>query len=114
MSELRIARLNQTVCQEFNNILRTIYRDILRDVTVTEVNVSPDMHDACVYVSILGDSENKKLMFGMLTKRLKAIKKQLFERVQIKYSPRIVLRIDHSIERGHKVLDILDSLKNNE
>ncbi len=114
MSELRIARLNQTICQEFNNILRTTYRGTLRDATITDVRISPDMHDACVYVSILGDEDNEKRTFELLKKHLPAIKKQLFTRVQIKYSPRIVLRIDHSIKRGHEVLGILDSLENDE
>lgn len=110
MSELRIAKLNRIACREFNNVLRASYREFLRDVTITAVEVSPDMHDAYVYVSVLGDDLNVKKLFDVLKKHLGAIKKQVFERVQIKYSPRIVLRLDDSIRRGHKVLEILDAL----
>jgi translation initiation factor IF-2 len=56
----RLTRLNELVCHEFNSILRTLFRDDLLDVTITEVQVSPDLHDAYVFVSIVGDEENEQ------------------------------------------------------
>ncbi len=110
MSELRVARLNQIVCQEFNNIIRTLYRDVLQDVTITAVQISPDMHDARVYVSILGGAREEKYAFDLLKKYLGAIKKHVFMKIKTKYVPRMVLKIDYSIRRGQEVLNILDAL----
>ncbi len=111
MSELRIVKLNRILCNEFNNILRTFFRDTLCNITITAINISPDFHDAQVFVSILGDVENEKKEIDMLRNNLGIIKKRLFSRVQLKYVPRMNLRIDHSIKRGQEVLDILDSLE---
>lgn len=110
MNKLRTMRLSHSVCREFNNILRCSYRDILRDVTITAVEIAPDMHDARVYVSVLGDEKNEHGMLDLLKKHLGPIKKQVFERIQLKYTPRISLYLDRSIGRGQHVLELLDSL----
>ncbi|MDR3273775.1 MAG: 30S ribosome-binding factor RbfA [Puniceicoccales bacterium] len=112
MGQQRLTRLNELVCHEFNSILRTLFRDDLLDVTVIEVQVSPDLHDAYVFVSIIGDGEHEQKIFKLLIKKLPTIRKNLFSRISLKYSPRFNLRLDRSISRGHKILDLLDSLPN--
>ncbi|MDR0595682.1 MAG: 30S ribosome-binding factor RbfA [Puniceicoccales bacterium] len=110
MGQQRFTRLNELVCHEFNSILRTLYRDDLIDVTITEVQVSPDLHDAYVFVSILGDEAHEKEKFNLLIKKLPTIRKNLFSRISLKHSPRLNLRLDRSISRGNKVLNLLDSI----
>ena len=105
-------RLNELVCHEFNSILRTLYRDDLLDVTVTEVQISPDLHDAYVFVSILGDEVHGHEMFKLLIKKLPAIRKNLFSKISLKYSPRLNLRLDKSISRGYRITNLLDSISN--
>ncbi|MDR2721088.1 MAG: 30S ribosome-binding factor RbfA [Puniceicoccales bacterium] len=112
MEKQRLTRLNELVCHEFNLILRTFYRDDLLDITVTEVRISPDLHDACVFVSILGDEVHGCKMFKLLIKKLPAIRKILFSKISLKYSPRIDLHLDKSVSRGHRITNLLDSISN--
>jgi ribosome-binding factor A len=110
MGQQRLTRLNELVCHEFNSILRTLYRDDLLEVTVTGVQVSPDLRDAYVFISVLGDEAHGQEMFKLLIKKLPAIRKNLFSRISLKYSPRISLRLDKSVGRGHKTINLLDSI----
>jgi ribosome-binding factor A len=105
-------RLNELVAREFNTLLRAFHRDELLDVTVTDVQVSPDMRDAYAFVSILGDDANVRKMFNLLIRRLPVIRSRLFSKICLKHSPRITLRLDDSISRGHRVLGVLDAISN--
>ncbi|MDR1256070.1 MAG: 30S ribosome-binding factor RbfA [Puniceicoccales bacterium] len=110
MSQERLTRLNRLVCHEFNSILRTLYRDDLFAVTVTEVQISPDLHDAYAFVSILGDGAQEQKMLSLLIKKLPMIRKNLFSKISLKYSPHLNLRLDRSASRAHRVLAVLDSI----
>jgi ribosome-binding factor A len=79
---------------------------------VMDVQISPDVHDAYVFVSILGDDVHARKVFNLLIKKLPMIRRYLFSRVHLKYSPRITLRLDDSVRRGHRVLNLLDSISN--
>jgi ribosome-binding factor A len=84
----------------------------LPDVGITEVQVSADVDDAYVFVSLIGDEKHEQKIFHLLINKLPAIRQDLFSRISLKYSPCLNLRLDQSISRGHKILDLLDSLLN--
>lgn len=110
MNSQRLMRLNELICHEFNNILRTVYRDVMLDVTVIDIQISPDLHDALVFVSVLGDAEHERKMLSLLQRHISDIRQRLFKKITIKYSPKMNLRLDQSVKRGQKVLSILDSI----
>jgi len=53
----RTVRVNELVQREISEILRRNYQSEAVTLTVTEVRVSPDLRDARVFVSVLGDGE---------------------------------------------------------
>jgi ribosome-binding factor A len=112
MGKQRLTRLNELVCRKFNSILRTLYRDELLEITVTEIQISPDLHDAYAFVSVLGNDTHVQKMFNLLIKKLPTIRGHLFSSIRLKYSPNITLRLDDSVNRGHRVLNLLDSISN--
>ena len=108
MTSQRSIRLNKIVCNEMNTLLHTVYRDVAKDISITEVNVSPDMRDAYIYFSVIGDDKDNAQK--ILMKHMSDLRRRLFDRVKIKFSPRLHFRHDISISRGQHILDILDNL----
>lgn len=107
----RSVRLNKIVCNEFNYIFHTVFKEETSKITVTHVSVSPDMRDAYVYFSVVGTEADIESAKKFLKKNSKVIRQRVFQRVQIKFSPRLTFRYDPSIEQGHHILEILDELE---
>ncbi|MEM9400561.1 MAG: 30S ribosome-binding factor RbfA [Verrucomicrobiota bacterium] len=110
MPTRRTVRVAETYKAELTRLLsrQKTLEDML--ITVTHVNITPDLRQAFVYVSSL----NKKLHDEEILASLNAIRKELqhdiAKRVVIKYTPKIAFRIDDAIERGDRVMDLLNDI----
>ena len=82
--------------------------------TVTQVKCSPDLHNAQVYVSVLGTCEQAKQGFTMLCRRLKAIQHLMASRVQMKYTPKLYLKMDDTALKAERINRILEQVHQDE
>jgi len=80
-------------------------------VTVTDVGVSSDLHSAVVFVSIFGTDEQKHKGLNTLKNHRGHLQALLGQAVVLKYTPRLTFRMDDSLERGDRVLNILEQLE---
>jgi ribosome-binding factor A len=98
---------------------RTIGEVIRREISISEggmisvqdVEVSGDLHHATVFVSIVGTQDQQRRGLGLLHKECKRIQALVARSVVLKYMPRLRFEADHSIERGNRVLQIIDELE---
>ena len=81
-------------------------------VTVTGVEVSRDLKNAKVYISVLGSQDEVKLSLSALNAASPAIRAQLGERVILKYLPKISFYYDSSMVDGMYIDKLLDGIKN--
>ena len=81
-----------------------------RLVTVQEVDITPDLKHAHVYVSVLGDVEEAKPVLAKLHEHRKELQAQLSKRVILKFTPQLHFKLDDTVERGTRIIDILQSL----
>ncbi len=81
-------------------------------VTVTGVEVSDDLRNAKVFVSILGGDKEETLKG--LTSASPFIRSELGRRMRMRFVPEIIFRYDESVERGAHIMDILHSLEEEE
>jgi ribosome-binding factor A len=79
-------------------------------VTVNEVDVAGDLHSAVVFISILGNAEQQKRGFHLLTQHRKRIQGLVGRAIVLKYTPTLKFLMDDSVIRGNKVLEIIDEL----
>ncbi len=79
-------------------------------VTVHAVDVTPDLRQAHVFVSVIGDPKQHSSVLSILHKHRVELQRQLARRVVLKFTPQLHFRIDDSIERGTRVIDILEGL----
>ena len=104
----RQLRVNEVVKRELSAI---IAREITFEgalVSINHVDVTPDLKNAHVYVSVLGAGAGA---IGQLEEHRPAIQAELARRVVLKYTPHLVFHLDESIKRGARVIEILQELE---
>jgi ribosome-binding factor A len=105
----RLLRVNELVKRELSGI---IAREISFEsviVTINHVDVSPDLKNAHVFVSVLG-SEAPDSVMAKLEEHRVSLQAELARHVVLKYTPHLVFHLDHSIERGARIIEIMQQL----
>src|SRR5947207_13556446 len=105
----RQLRLNELVKRELSAIIaRQInFEDVL--FSINAVDVTPDLKNAHVFVSILGAATGASVI-GKLEAHRPALQAELSCHVVVKYTPHLIFHIDNSIERGTRVRELLHDL----
>ena len=96
-----------------NALLReTFYDQIIEnnDITITEVNVSPDLKNAKVYIMPLG-GENKLEVLDSLNKSNGRIKKLISSNINLRQIPKLQFKIDETFEYAKNIENILQKIK---
>ena len=113
MGSHRIRRVNELLKQEIALILeRRDFRFGACLVSVTGVDTSPDLRHAKVGISILGGEENdRSSILRSIKDARKDIQTEMSKNVILKYTPVLEFFLDSSIERGDKLLAIIEELE---
>ncbi len=110
MKSRRSHRVSQMLREE---IARLIIREPSLDallITVTEVDLSPDLKQARVYFSSLNDKIPAAQLEEQLSRHCHEWQQLLSRRVKMKYIPRLSFVNDHTLQRGDRILQILQQL----
>ena len=112
MQSLRHARVRELLKRQIGEVIR---RELpLQEVgliSVNEVGVSNDLHSAVVYVGVVGSPEQRKRAAAVLDQERKRIQGLVARAVVLKYTPHLRFVLDESIERGNRVLQIIDEIE---
>ena len=106
----RLLRVNEVVKRELSGI---IAREITFEnalVSISHVEVTPDLKNAHVHVSVLGAGAGPGVIEQLEAHR-PAIQAELARRVVLKYTPHLAFHLDESIKRGSRVIEILQELE---
>ena len=104
------------VAEEIKKEIIQLIRDKLKDprigfVTVTAVEVTPDIRYAKIFVSILGSEEEKKKTLEVLQKSQGFMRSELGKRMRLRYTPELTFKFDSSIEYGARIMELLVGVK---
>lgn len=111
----RAQRVGELILEDISNILqREISDPRIGFVTLTKVMVTDDLRNAKVFVSVMGSEEEKKKSLEGLISASGFIRKKLSNRLDLRYVPEIVFKLDNSMEKGAKILTILSNLEKKE
>lgn len=111
----RIKRVNEACREALGEILQGEVKDPrIGFVTVTKVEVSPDLQQAKFWVSILGSEEEIEETLTALEKAKGFLRRELGQRVRLKYTPELKMHLDRGAEISEKVQDILHDLEEEE
>jgi ribosome-binding factor A len=79
-------------------------------VSVTDVEVSGDLQHAKIFVSIYGSDAAKVETMAGLKAATGFVRSELGQRLQLRRTPEILFREDRSVERGTRVLSLINQL----
>jgi ribosome-binding factor A len=79
-------------------------------VSVTDVDVSGDLQHAKIYVSIYGTEEAKSETMAGLQSATGFVRRELGRRVRLRRTPEVVFIEDRGLERGARMLTLLNQL----
>ncbi|MCU0504892.1 MAG: 30S ribosome-binding factor RbfA [Chloroflexi bacterium] len=108
----RLDRVDELLRQEIGAILeREIADPRIGFVTVTRVETSPDLANARVWVSVIGSPDERTETMRALEKAMPYVRRLLGGRVRIRRMPALHVHRDESIERGARVLRLIDEIE---
>ena len=111
MASKRINRINEEIQKELSSLLRTVKDPRVQDtmISITRVETTPDLRYTKVYVSFLQEEKVKDAMAG-LKSAAGYLRRQMGQKLQLRYAPEIVWALDDSITYGAHMLSLINSL----
>ncbi len=110
-SPQRVEKLRELIREEVSDIIHRVLKDPRIGFTsVTDVELSSDLRHAKIFVSVLGSEEDRQRTMEALQKAVGFVRTELGRRIRIYRIPEIQFRLDTSIERGTRVMELLRTL----
>jgi len=79
-------------------------------LTVTDVQMSPDLKVAKIYISVFGDSARKERTLGQLEEQKSFVRSLLGHSVRLKFTPSLMFFLDDSLDRAMKIENIINKI----
>ena len=108
----RMIRINEEVQRELANILRTEVKDprIGSMTSVIRADVTQDLKYCKVYISVLGNDEEKANAMKGLKNAAGFIRHLLAERINLRVTPELIFKLDDSVEYSIKMSKLIDQI----
>ena len=107
----RTSRVGETVRDALVEVLRFDMKDLgMGLASITEVEVSPDLHFARVFVSGLKEDETRALV-GELQERRGRIRGFLGKRIRLRYTPELDFKFDETTMRASRIEGLLTEIR---
>ena len=112
MTSRRLLKAAEAIREVVAASILTELRDPrVRDVTVVGVKVSPDMREAKVSVSIMGDEKQQQLSLRGLQNAAGFLQSKIAKRIEARHTPRLQFVIDKGVQNSLLVGEILAELQ---
>ncbi len=112
MDYSRTDRVADRIREEIAEILTRRVKDPrIGFITVTAVEVSHDLRNAKVFVTVYGDEDQRKAGLKGLQSAARFIRGELGKRLQMKFTPELLFREDTTVDKANRVLELLAGLQ---
>jgi ribosome-binding factor A len=109
MASHRLAKAAEAVREVVSMAILTDLKDPrIQDVTVTYVEMSPDMRQAKVHVSVMGNETKQKLSLAGLKSAAGFLQSKVAKRIDTRYTPRLVFVLDMGVKKSIQIAEILN------
>ncbi len=106
----RLERVNELLKRELGDLLSREISFEAALVTVQQVDVTPDLKHAHVFISVIGSDAQAKSAMAKLHESRPSLQHTLSKRVVLKFTPHLHFKLDDSIERGTRIINILEQI----
>ena len=102
-------RVNESIKEILGDAIAAELKDPrIGFVTVTGVDTSPDLRSARVYVSVLGDEDDRERSLVGLRSSHGVLQRKIADAMRLKRTPTLTFEYDESVERGDRITRLLD------
>jgi ribosome-binding factor A len=113
MSSRRVLKAAEAIREVIGMAILTDLQDPrVRDVTVTGVEVAPDMRQAKVYVSVMGSEVKQNLSLRGLQSAAGFLQSKVARRIDTRYTPKLQFVLDKGVKKQLEVSQILSRVLN--
>lgn len=114
-NSIKNTRINMEVQRELSKVISQEMKDPRIDpmTSVLAVEVTPDLKQAKVYVSVLGSDERKQSTLEGLKSATPFIRKHLASTINLRNTPELKFYMDESIEYGVSMSKLIDDVNKN-
>ncbi len=111
-NQYRQEKLGELIAAELSDLLRTRMKDPrVGFASITHVEVSGDLRHAKIFVSVLGSEDQQAATIQALKHATGFLRHELASRLVLRYMPALVFKLDTSIEKGTRVLQLMRELE---
>jgi ribosome-binding factor A len=108
MPTARMRRVNESIKEIIGDAITTELKDPrIGFVTVTDVDTSPDLRAARVYISVLGSEEERERSLTGLRSSHGFLQGKIASSMRMKRTPTLTFEYDESAERGDRISRLL-------
>ena len=115
MPSTRQQRVQELLVQEISDIVRREVKDPrVGFLTITDAQVTPDLRQARVYFTVLGDAEQQEKTAEALNRAAGFIRGEFARRAQMRYVPQLRFEFDQAPARGMRISQLLEQVRQDE
>jgi len=108
----RTDRIDELLREEMSAILsREVDDPGMGFATITDVETTPDLRHAKVLVSVIGQPDDRRAAIVAMGRAMPFVRHELGKRLRLKRIPKFHLELDETVERGTRILHLLDELE---
>ena len=107
----RLERVNELIRRELSEIINREVTFHAALVTVQQVDITADLIHAHVFISVMGTDDDAKEAMARLHASRVNLQHLLSKRVVLKFTPHLHFKLDESIERGNRIIDLLGEIE---
>lgn len=112
MTSRRLLKAAEAIREVVSMAILTELRDPrVQNVTVTGVEVAPDMRNAKVLVSVMGTEGQQHMCLGALRRSAGFLQAKLAKRIDTRYTPRLTFELDEGVKKSLEMARILHELE---
>jgi ribosome-binding factor A len=111
MSSRRVLKAAEAIREVVSMAILADLKDPrIAGVTVTHVEVSPDMRQARVHVSVMGDEAEQRLCLHGLQSAAGFLQQKIAKRIDTRYTPRLRFELDLGVKKSIAIAKLLDDV----
>ncbi|AIF51746.1 MULTISPECIES: 30S ribosome-binding factor RbfA [unclassified Pelosinus] len=115
MGQLRVEKVQEFIKQEISKIILTELKDPrVGFATITQVEATADLRSAKIYVSLMGNDEQKAETWKGLQSALGYMRSEIGKRIRMRITPELSLHIDESLNYSAHIQELLIKIKQEE
>ena len=108
----RLTRINDEIMRELSQIIRMELKDprISTMTSVMRAETTPDLKYCKVYISVLGNEEEKQSVMTGMENAKGFMRHLLAERINLRFTPELIFKLDESVEYSVKINKLIDEI----